>query len=367
MAQQLSRIRHLYAYEDGDQIEARMGVIIEDGYGLTQYWDVNQQRVVNTDFAALYNDPNKQAATLYPLPYSSKLGTFVRPETQGQQWYYNNPDTTTAAILDDNGAVKSVYQDRFELTTVTVNGTVYPALRIKGNLANAQDLTDKHIYYKSTYNGKPFTCAQLIPIQTTTGEATELIISVASDDGTASTALTNQNQWVTLTAHLLKAGSNIDANATFQWQRFVNGAWVNVVNSPTVLELTGTQQLKVYTAGVDCEEVFRIAAVHEGRTKYLSIQLTDQTDAYYIYDGCSNVGDAVEAGTNVTFTPAVYTRTGNVPDTEFTWHFSFFLYNIATGAELSEYNRQNVASYTVNYDVLQTHKGVSVIISATNE
>ncbi len=366
MNQTLSRIRHLYAYEDGDKIEARMGVVIEDGYGLTQYWDVNQQKVVNTDFKALYDDPNKQAATLYPLPYSSKKGEYVKPETQGQQWYFNNPETSSAAILDDSGNVKAAFQDRFEKTTKTVDGVVYPALIIKGNLAKADDLTDKYIYYKSTYNGKPFTCAQLIPIQTTTGDATELIISIESKNGIGSTALTNDNNWVKLTAHLLKAGTNIDSSATFQWQRFVNGSWVNVTNSPTIMELTGTQQLKVFTAGVDCEEVFRVACVCDGKTKYLSIQLTDQTDAYYIFDGCSNVGDAVEADTNVTFTPSVYTRTGNVPDTEFTWHFSFFLYNIATGNELTDHRRTNVASYTVNYSVLQENKGVSVIISATN-
>ena len=360
MGQTLSRIRHLYAYEDGDKIEARMGVSIADGYGLTQYWDVNQLKVVNTDFS-------QHPATLYPLPYSSKLGQYVKPETQGQQWYFNNPETSTAAILDENGNVKATYQDRFEKTTQTVDGVVYPALRIKGNLAKADDLTDKYIYYKSTYNGKPFTCAQLIPIQTTTGDATELIISVVSQNGVGSTALTNNNTWAQLTAHLLKAGTNIDSSATFQWQRFVNGSWVNVTNSPTVMELTGTQQLKVYTAGVDCEEVFRVACVCDGKTKYMSIQLTDQTDAYYIYDGCSNVGDAVEAGTNVTFTPAVYTRTGNVPDTEYTWSFSFFMYNIANGNELTGYRQTNVASYTVNYNVLEENKGVSVIISATNE
>lgn len=360
MGQTLSRIRHLYAYEDGDQIEARMGVIIDDGFGLTQYWDTNQNRVVNTDFT-------QHPATLYPLPYSSKRGEYVKPETQGQQWYYNNPETSTAAILDDTGAVKAAFQDRFELTTVTVGSTVFPALRIKGNLAKADDLTDKYIYYKSTYNGKPFTCAQLIPIQTTVGDATELIISVESEDGSGSTVLNNGNKWVEMTAHLLKAGTNIDSSATFQWQRFVNGSWVNVTNSPTVMELTGTQKLKVTQAGVDCEEVFRVACVYDSKTKYMSTQLTDQADAYYIYDGCSNVGDAVEAGSNVTFTPAVYTRTGNVPDTTNTWHFSFYMYNIATGAELPDYRRQNVSQYTVSYSVLEENKGVSVIISATNE
>ena len=78
MGQTLSRIRHLYAYEDGDKIEARMGVAIDNGYGLTQYWDVNQNKVVNTDFT-------QHPAVLYPLPYSSKIGRYVKPETQGQQ------------------------------------------------------------------------------------------------------------------------------------------------------------------------------------------------------------------------------------------------------------------------------------------
>lgn len=360
MGQTLSRIRYLYSYEDGDNIEARMGVIIDDGYGLTQYWDVNQQKVVNTDFT-------KHPAVLYPLPYSSKLGQYVRPETQGQQWYFNNPETTTAAILDDKGAVKDTYKDRFELTTTTVDGTVYPALKIKGNIAKADDLTDKYIYYKSSYNGKPFTAAQLINVQTTTGDATELIISMESQNGVGSTALTNSNKWVKMTAHLLKAGTNIDSNATFQWQRFVGGTWVNVVNSPTVMELNGTQELKVYTAGVDCEEVFRVACVSDGKTKYQSVQLTDQTDSYYIFDGCSNVGDAVDENTDVTFTPAVYTRTGNVPDTENTWKFSFYMYNMANGNELADYTKKNVSTYKVNYSVLRENKGVSVIISATNE
>ena len=110
-----------------------------------------------------------------------------------------------------------------------------------------------------------------------------------------------------------------------------------------------------------------MACVCDGMTKYKSVQLTDQTDSYYIFDGCSNVGDAVDENVDVTFTPAVYTRTGNVPDTENTWKFSFYMYNMANGNELSNYTKKNVSTYTVNYSVLKENKGVSVIISATNE
>ena len=125
MSHSLSRIRILYKYEDGDQIEARMGVQIDAGYGLTQYWDDQQQRVVNTDFT-------QHSPVLYPYPYSSKRGQYVVPSTQGQQWYYNNPESETAGILDESGNVKSAYASLFEKTTITVGGATYPALRIRG-------------------------------------------------------------------------------------------------------------------------------------------------------------------------------------------------------------------------------------------
>ena len=101
-SQTLSRIRNLYAYTDGDHIDARMGVQIDAGYGLTQFWDISTGAVTNTDFT-------QHSPVLYPFPYSSKRGQYVVPETQGQQWYYNNPETDTAGILDANGNVKSAY------------------------------------------------------------------------------------------------------------------------------------------------------------------------------------------------------------------------------------------------------------------
>ena len=101
MSQSLSRIRNLYKYEDGDQIEARMGVQIDAGYGLTQYWDEQQGRVVNTDFT-------QHPPVLYPYPYSSKRGQYVVPATQGQQWYYNNPESETAGILDENAHLENI-------------------------------------------------------------------------------------------------------------------------------------------------------------------------------------------------------------------------------------------------------------------
>ena len=358
MSESLSRIRHLYKYEDGDQIEARMGVQIAAGYGLTQYWDEQQQRVVNTDFT-------QHPATLYPYPYSSKRGQYVIPATQGQQWYYNNPESETAGILDEYGNVKTAYASLFEKTTVTIGSAVYPALKIKGNLCSANDLSDKHIYYKSTYNGKPFTCSQLIPVQTTVGDAKEILISIETADGSGSTALSNTNAWIQLTAALQRAGSPI-SGATYQLQKLVNGAWVNVTNNPTVIEVSNATPhiIKVYVNGVDSEDIFRVVVTHEGVTSYKTQQLTDTSDIFYIFEGCSQAGDAVEEGVNVSFSPVVYDRRTNVPDTSNTWHFSFLLLNLITGAQVG--NPSTSVPFVVPYSTIDSEKGVSVVISATN-
>ena len=357
MGQQLSRIRNLYKYEDGDQIEARMGVSIDAGYGLTQYWDDRQGKVVNTDFT-------QHPATLYPFPYSSKRGQYVVPATQGQQWYYNNPETETAGILDESGNVKASFSSLFEKTTIVIGGATYPALKIKGNLCSATDLTDKHIYYKSTYNGKPFTCSQLIPVQTTVGDAKEILISLETEDGSGSNVLSNTNKWVKMTAMLQRAGSTV-SGATYQWQKLVNGAWQNVTNQLGVIEVVSADCIKVYDAGVDAEDIFRVAVTSDSVTSYKTQQLTDTADTYYIFDGCSQAGDAVEEGVNVTFNPVVYDRRTNVPDTANTWHFSFQLLNLITGAEVG--SKSTTVPFVVQYSTLEQEKGVSVVISASNE
>lgn len=361
MSNVLSRIRNLYKYEDGDQIEARMGVQIDAGYSLTQYWDEQQQRVVNTDFT-------QHSPVLYPYPYSSKRGQYVVPATQGQQWYYNNPESETAGILDESGNVKSAFAHLFEKVTpgISIGGAIYPALRIKGNLCSANDLSDKHIYYKSVYNGKPFTCSQLIPVQTTVGDAKEILISITTADGSGSTALSNENSWIQLTAALQRAGASING-ATYQWQKLVNGAWVNVTNNPTVIEVSNATPhiIKVYASGVESEDIFRVAVTYEGVTTYKTQQLTDFSDTYYIFEGCSQAGDAVEEGVNVSFNPVVYKRPECVRDTQYTWHFSFLLLNLITGAQVG--NPSTTVPFVVQYSTLEQEEGVSVVITASNE
>ena len=360
-SQTLSRIRNLYAYSDGDHIDARMGVQIDAGYGLTQFWDISTGAVTNTDFT-------QHSPVLYPFPYSSKRGQYVVPETQGQQWYYNNPETDTAGILDASGNVKSAYASLFQKTTVTIgsgnDALTFPALRIIGNLANASDLTDKHIYYKSTVNGKPFTCTQLIPIQTTVGDATEVLLSLTTQDGSGSSVLSNTNTWVQIAAALQRAGSTIASGVTYQWQRLVNGVWTNVTNQLGTIEVVNSSTIKVYNPGVDSEEIFRVAVTYNGKTQYKMQQLTDTADTYYIYEGCSQAGDAVEEGVNVSFRPVVYDRSTNTPDQANTWSFTFRLLNLISGATVG--NASTTVPFVVPYSTIEEQSGVSVVIQATN-
>lgn len=357
MGQTLSRIRNLYAFEDGDHIDARMGVNIETGYGLTQYWDTNRNAVSNTDFT-------KHPATLYPFPYSSKRGQFVVPETQGQQWYYNNPDADNAGILDEAGKVKNTYKSLFEATTIIIGGVTYPALKIIGNLATAADLTDKHIYYRSTYNGKPFTCCEVIHVQSSVGDAKEILISLETEDGSGSNVLSNNNNWITMTATTLRAGASV-TGGTYQWQKFVNGVWKNVTPQMGIIEVVASNKIKVYNAGVDSEDIFRVAVTFDGTTTYKTQQLTDTADVYYIYDGCSQAGDAVKAGVSVSFNPVVYDRRTNAVDTTNQWKFSFRTINMISGAEVG--SKSTNVPFVVSSSLIDREKGITVIISATNE
>ena len=147
----LTKVKTLYAYEDGDTITPRMGVQIAAGHGLTQYYDPATKQVTETDFSSY-------PPVLFPQAWSSKLASIVVPAS-GYQWYYNNI-SDNAGILDSNGNVKPAYSSLFEVTTVTLNNKTFPALRIKGNLVSAQqvDLTDF-----SVGQGYPFHAAEKSP------------------------------------------------------------------------------------------------------------------------------------------------------------------------------------------------------------
>lgn len=314
----ISAIDHLYGFDDGDCITPAMGVVWvkgETNLGLQQYWNPSTKKVTSTDFS-------EHPVEVYPRPYSSKEGTIIVPETEGQQWYYNNPESDTAAILDDDGAVKDKYSSLFESTTVEQNGKTFPALKIKGNLATEADHTDKYIYYKSTYGGKSFVCQQLIPIQESVGESYKVLVNTTGEDGSGDNVLSNDNDWIQFTASLQHAGIDV-TGVTYKWQRNSADGWEDMKTVASLQEVNGAV-LKLYNAGVEGSEMFRCIATYNGKEYYGYAEATDIHDPFYIELNRSLPSQFVNPGQTVSYDPKVYERaTGELSKETWTFTFSF--------------------------------------------
>ena len=347
---EISSIKHLYGFEDGDTITPGMGVQIDAGYGLQQYYDPATGNVTATKF-------DEHPAILFPQCYSSKMGSIIVPETQGQQWYYNNI-SDNAGILDAGGAVKAAYQDLFAVQTITMNGSTFPALRIKGNLVNAnnRDFTDKRIYYRSTYRGMQITCEQVIPVQSAVGDAYNILLSIVGDNGVGDNVLSNDNDWVQYTAYLQLAGNTV-ADATFVFQRNKGNGWTNITNQTGVTEISNNV-LRIFEAAVDGSEMFRVVATLNNRQYIKTFEVTDIHDPLYILDGCTISGDTVKPGETAAFHPKVYRRDNGEEETGFT-----FSYVIMRREDASVINNFGINELT--YANISSVGGIIVRITAS--
>lgn len=348
----ISKIKHLYAHENGDTITPRMGVQIEEGFGLHQYYDPNTGKVTATDFT-------EHPATLFPQAWSSALAKVIVPASGGQ-WYYNNI-ADNAGILTETGAVKDAYADLFEATSVVLNGGTYPALKIKGNLVNGQndDFTDKHIFYVGTYNGMQFTCSQMIPVQASVGDAYSVLVSVTGADGSGDETLSNDNDWIQYTAYLQLAGASV-ADAAFEFQHLVDGEWIKVTNSPRLEEVNGNS-LKLYDAAIEGTEIYRVCVTYNSKTYYKTMQPSDIHDPYFIDDGCSIAGDSIKTGESVSWNPKVYRRdTGEDVTTSEGWTFEYTVLSRTDGSVITD-----LSANSLNYAVIKEKGGVAVRIQAS--
>lgn len=359
MNNNVSKIKTLYAYEDGDTITPRMGVQIATGHGLQQYYDAQTRVVSNTDFSSY-------PATLFPQPYSGKAGAVVVPAAGGQ-WYFNNIADNNG-ILDADGTVKAAFADRFELTEVTMNGKKFPGLKIKANLVTPQNniATDIYIYYQGTYTGKPFVCEQMIPVQQVVGNAYQLLVSVTGADGTGDEVISDDQESLTYTAMLqmMSTGASIN-DAVITFEHFGTNGWEAVANQAGVTVINGNS-LTLYEAAVDGSELFRAKAVYLGKTYYATMNPTDEHDPYYIVDGCSIAGDTVKRGETVSFTPKVYKRHNGVgeEDEDVTasegWTFTYTLVSQKTGDTITEINETGIT-----YEKLTQYGGIATRIQAS--
>ena len=342
---EFSSVRHLFSYNNGDNITPGMGVQIDAGYGLAQFWDTSAGRVTNTDFT-------QHPATLFPQAWSSRMGRFVVPE-QGS-WFYGSPLGTALTFDASGNCTTTGLGSTFKLTTVVMNNLTFPALQIIGNLASADDLVDKYIYYTGTYKGMDFTCKQLINNQASSADAYDILISAVGQDGTGDDVLSNDNDWVKLTPSLQRAGTPITSGVSYTWQRLVNGSWTNITSTSGLYEINNSDHsLKVFNAGVEGVESFRCVAVCNGKTYYKVRELTDVHDPYYIVDYCTHT-DSVAPGETAVFRPKVIDRATNSQDTAHTWSFAYTLTKLPSGDSVKT---GTGSTFSVTYDEIDNAGG----------
>lgn len=291
---------------------------------------------------------------LYPQAYSSKAGTVVVPETAGQQWYYGNI-TDEGGILS-GGKVKEKYASLFEAATVEANGKTFPALKIVGNLATEADHSDKYIYYKSSYQGKDFTCQQLIPIQESVGDSLRVLITCAGADGSGDNVLSADNDWVQFTASLQRSGVTVTDGVTYQWQRYVGGAWTDMETVDALFTVSGAS-LKCFDAGVEGVELFRCVATYGGQQYMGSCEATDIHDPFYVEPGRSIPRQSVLPGETVTYSPKVYERATGAEQDGWTFAYSFVDND---GQALDDLTKDNLT-----YANIAKHGGFAVRIEAS--
>lgn len=332
-------IRELYAYADGDCITPTMGVSIDPGYALAQYWNTTEGKIVSTDFS-VHN------AKLYPQGYSSLEGKVVVPESG--TWHIGSPSSNALTFDASGKCTTSGYTSKFKLSTIVVNSVTLPCLVICGNLASATDLTTKHIYFVGHYNGMQFTCHQEITVQIAMADAYDIIVSVLDDKGNSGdTVIANKQDSVTLSPYLIRGGVNV-AGATYTWEQLTGGAWKTITHTAGVTEISGNGVLKIFEAAVYGLEHFRVTATLGTTVVRKVIDIADTSDVYYLDDGCSTSA-GVKSGETVTFNPKVYVRETNVPDTQNNWKFAFTVINGKTGDVLMTAN----TSLKLTYDTIK--------------
>ena len=330
------QVRDIYAYADGDCIMPSMGVSIDSGYSLTQYWNVQEEKVVNTDFT-------QHNAKLFPQAFSSNGGKVIVPESG--EWFYNST-TVPALKFDSSGNCTTPgCTGLFKLTTISVNGQTQPCLVICGNLATKTDLTSKMIYYVGKYDDMTFTCQQEITVVTAMADSYDVIVSAEGPGGVSGdNVITNDSDYVIFRPYMLRGGVQV-SGATFTWERLANGAWSAVTHKSGEVEISADGSIKIYEKAVYGVEYFRVTAAYGASvTVKKVVNVSDTQDPYYLLDGCSTSGE-VKSGTSAVFKPQVYVRSTNVPDTANDWKYAFTVTSSDSGDVLMTANTTLTLTY----------------------
>lgn len=352
----ISAIDALEAIVDGDTIVPGMNFVLPTGVGKTQYYNPSTKACTPD-----YTKPANQII-LYPYCYSSNSGKYLVPSSEQMMWYLNDPDSSSAQILTTKGgAVASKYADMFELTTYTVNNQTFPALKVIGNLASADNLNDVVIYFKSVFGDMEITCHGDIAVKESVGNMFDILINCVNEDGISDTVIDNNSETLTLTASLQDSGADVAATGSWSWMRATATGLVAVSHVAGVTELSnGNKTLKLYEGAIEGTEEYFAVVTHNGTTYRKGIQVCDTHDPYYINIGRSQAGNLVKQEATVTYTPQVLARSSRTVQSG--WAFSFVLRD-NTGNTIR--SGSSITTFNVTGEEVHENGGLNVHISAS--
>lgn len=348
-----SAIDALEAIVDGDTIVPGMNFVLPSGVGTTQYYNPSTGQCTPN-----YKD---KPIMLYPYCYSSSTGRFLVPSSEQMMWYMGNPEAASSQILTaKGGAVADAYKDRFELTTYTVNNQTFPALKVKGNLASAQNLNDVTIYFRSTFNGMEVTCHGSISIKESVGDMFDILINCVNEDGLSDTVIDNDTECLILQPMLLNCGEPVSPSGSWGWKRATSSGLENLQYINGIIELAGADGIRIFHGAVEGTEEFFACVEHNGATYRKGIQVCDTHDPYYINVGRSQAGNLVRQSDTVTYTPQVLSRSGNTVQSG--WEFSFVARDNEGNVVLQS---SKVSTFSVEGSLVHEHGGLNIHISAS--
>lgn len=349
----ISAIDALEAIVDGDTIVPGMNFVLPSGVGTTQYYNPSTGKCTPH-----YPDT---PLVLYPYCYSSSTGKFIVPSSEKMMWYLNDPDSLSSQILvTKGGSIAEKYEDRFELTTYTVNNQTFPALKIKGNLASATNLNNVVIYFKSTFNDLEVTCHGDISVKESVGDMFDILINCVNESGISDTVIDNNSEYLVLSASLQNCGADVSASGSWSWMRATPSGLVAVSHVPGVSELGAEgKTLKLYDAAIEGTEEYFACVTHNGADYKKGIQVCDTHDPYYINVGRSQSGNLVKQSDTVTYTPQVLARSTRAVQSG--WSFSF----VARGNDGGVIRSSSGSTFSVEGAEVHEYGGLNIHISAS--
>lgn len=352
----ISAIDTLEAILDGDTIVPGMSFVLPAGVGTTQYYNPST-KACTPDYSKESNQ-----IILYPTNYSSTNGKFLVPDSGTEQWYYDNPESANAAILEAAGGdVAETWSGLFQKTSYTVNNQTFPALKVIGNLASADSLNDIKIFCKAKYNGMEVLCNGLIGIKETVGSLFDILINCVNEEGANDTVIDNDSEYLVLTADFQDAGVSVSPTGAYSWKKATAEGLVDVTHVAGVTEISNSNKtLKLYDGAVEGTEEYFCKVVHNGVDYLKGIQVSDTHDPYYIQIGRSTQSNMIKRGESVTYVPAVLARSNRAIQTG--WNFSFL---VLDNQGINKKDASGVASFTVTGEEVFANNGTNVHIIAT--